>query len=382
MTTIELWFLFFLLFITRAECVDFITLFFTRKVTLRDVGYVNLSSGFNDLVREYVDNAVSPHEVKTTSVAIPPHVIIIASFSFWGSPDEVTTSVEALNMMFDEWVDKPDLKLVSSLNQLCLNEFGKQPSKVEFTDDCKYDNQSISKASSDFGFNNLTLSIVMLETPLNNLVEQLCRIFSLQDCSLITLDRFDLGVSSYTAEVTVTTSDRSQILLELLDHLQYASLLLTERIVSVTIAGVEVYTLQGSPRITYEGDVASCLKHFWYLIFLIVLLPLLLIGGNRLYALGRISGKKSARSMEWDIRGGVRYQGRVGAQMPQAAFSGLYPINQYDNQDGVALTGYNSQGPRTSSRQSQSVYYDPNNSWQYYGHNQDQQYYSVVNQNQ
>ncbi|ORC84621.1 uncharacterized protein TM35_000431890 [Trypanosoma theileri] len=382
MTTIQLWFFFFLLFIPLVECEDLVTLFFTRKVTLLDVGYKNLSSNFNNLTKEYIDGAITPYEVTTSSVVVPPHVVIIASAWFWGTPANVTTSVNALNTIFDNWGVLPDMELVHNLNELSLKEFGRQPSKVDFIDDCKHDNQGISKETSDYGLNNLTLSIVMTKNPSNNLVNRLCRIFSVQDCSFITLDRFWFSDSSYNAEVTVTTSDKSQILLELLDHLHYASILLMEGIISVTISGVRVYTWQEPPRLTYEGDVTSCVKHFWYLIFLIVLFPLVLIVGNRLYALGKESGKKSTRSIEWEIRGGVRYQGQVGVQLPPGAFPGISPVNQYVDQNGVPFTVYNNQMGGTSSQQSQSVYYDPNNNWQYYEADQDQQFYPVVNQNQ
>ncbi|KEG08782.1 hypothetical protein DQ04_06461020 [Trypanosoma grayi] len=380
--------LFLVLAAALGECQDQVALPFTRQILLRGIGNVTLNSTFNELVTQYLNVAIDPRKVFTNSFAHQPDVVIVASQWFTGSPDEVMTDIEALNGIFDGWSTVPDAQLIDNLNQLSLNEFGRQPARFEFTNVCEYQNDVVSVNSLDFGFNNLTLSIAMQENPRERLVMKLCQIFSMQDCSLITLGFIDFVNQLFFAHVTVTTPDRSELLLELVDHLRYASTLLSERIVSVVVEDVSVYSRPSYPALTYHGDVSSCLPHYWFLIFLILLIPVILIGAQRLYYCGEESGKKSIRNTEWDIRGGVRYKERIQTQLggrmqplPSVYSGPMHSGNQYSGDGRQYMVWQEDHGTQQGSQQDQSVYYDTNSNWQYTGVNQNQQLYSVVGRN-
>ncbi|RNE97668.1 uncharacterized protein Tco025E_09386 [Trypanosoma conorhini] len=378
------WLLMAVLFAVCGECADSVALMFSREITLRGVGDVRVNSSFDGAAATYIDRAIKPNLFLIHSFAVPPDVVIVVGAWLLGSPEEVDTSMQKLNATFNGWSTAPDASLVANLNQLSLMELGTQPAGIEFKDNCSYGGESIDVKAPGFGFDNLTIFFTMRVNPRENLVQSLCQILSIPDCSLIALNSVSELGSVYVAQVTVTSSNRNLLFIQLMNHLRYASALFSEHITAMTVGGVQVYATPKLPALTYKGDTDTCLSRYWYLIFLILLLPLALIAGQRFRYMGAKSGVKSVRAMEWDIRSGVRYQGRMQAEMggrgqlPQAAFFGGFPPGMhYGAYAPHDATWQNTQLQRQMSQQGPNVHYDPHALWQYTGEDNRHRYPSV-----
>ncbi|PBJ79778.1 hypothetical protein BCY84_02195 [Trypanosoma cruzi cruzi] len=374
-----------MLFAVCAECADSMALMFAREISLRDVGNVSVSASFNDAASKYVENAFKPENVFAESFASPPDVAIVARHWFVGAQDKVLDSFRELNVVFDKWSKTPVAALVSSLNQLSFTDLGRQPSVVSFNDNCSYGDESIGIGSPDFGFDNLSFLFTMQVNPDNGLKQRLCQILSMHDCTLITLDSSKEIDGLYLVQVTITSSNRNLLLIKILNNVQHVSTLFLDRILLVRVAGVQVYLRKKLPPLTYKGNTADCLSHYWYLILLMLLLPLALIAGQRLKACGAESGRKSVRAMEWDIRSGVRFKGQFQThfsgrgQGSPAVISGIFPSGtQHGVQNREYAVWQNAPGAKQFPHQGQNMYYDPNNAWQP-GEGQDsQQIYPIT----
>ncbi|RNF12484.1 hypothetical protein TraAM80_00337 [Trypanosoma rangeli] len=354
-------------FAVCGECADSIAFMFSREVSLRGVGNVTMGSSFNDKAATYFDDAIKRKDVKVDSFTVPPDVVIVVRAWLQGSQEEVEKSTQALNATFNGWSTAPDGTLVSNLNKLSLENLETQPSDISFKDSCGYAEEKMDVGAAGFGFDNLTLVLTMRTDPGESLTQHLCLIFSMPDCALIALDAVRNSVDGYVAHVTVISSNRNLLFIELMNHVRHASLLFPEYITTMTVGGVQVYVQEKPPTLTYKGNTSSCSSRYWYLIFGVLLMPLALIAGQRFKDLGAESGVKSVRAMEWDIRSGVRYQGRIHADMDsrglasRAAISGSSsPGAYYGVYDPQEAMWQHTQGRRRMPQPGLNVHYDPN----------------------
>ncbi|EKF29653.1 hypothetical protein MOQ_006550 [Trypanosoma cruzi marinkellei] len=368
-----------------AECTDSMALMFAREISLCDVGNVSVSDSFNDAAAKYVEAAFKPNDVVAESFALSPGVAIVARHWFVGAQDKVLNSFRELNAVFDGWSKAPVAALVSSLNQLSFTDLGRQPSVVSFNDNCSYGGESIGIGSPDFGFDNLSFLFTMQANPSNGLIQRLCQILSMHDCSLITLDSSQVIDGLYVAQVTITSSNRNLLLIKIMNHVQYVSTLFLDRILLVRVAGIQVYLRKKLPPLTYKGNTSECLSHYWYLIFFLLFLPLALIVGHRLKTCGAESGKKSVRAMEWDIRSGVRFKGQFEknlagrGQMSPPMISRMFPSGiQHGARNREYVVWQNAPGVKPVPHQGQNMYYDPNSAWQHGEGQESQQFYPIT----
>lgn len=360
MSLIYVWFLLVVFVAGEGRCKDTIGLRFTRQILLRDVGNVTLRPSFNDLATKNVRASLNLTDVLTNSFVVFPDVVIVVSLWLTGPSADVLSRMHQLNQVFDGWSSTPNATLVEKLNRLSLEELKRQPSVISFSDNCKHYEEGIGIENLGFGFNNLTLLFSMEKNPRKSLVQQLCQIFSMRDCASIKLDSVAEGGGLFFAQVTVISSNRNELLLNLVDHVRYASILSSESIHAVDCAGVRLYTRPTPPALTYAGTTASCASQYWYLIFLLLLFPCVLLVGQAFYNRGAESGRRSIREMELDIRGGVRCKGQFRPP-PAGAMRERH-------------VGPNAVQP---PRQWGAAHRDPNSDWQQSAGAESERYYRV-----
>lgn len=89
--------------------------------------------------------------------------------------------------------------------------------------------------------------------------------------------------------------NRSVALSSIVNAARYPSNLTTYQIQTIRIANIStVYERVPDPIISYIGNTAQCTKHFWYVSFCIVCLPVLVFLAHLSYHMGRESGKELA----------------------------------------------------------------------------------------
>ncbi|KAG8342747.1 hypothetical protein ERJ75_001150000 [Trypanosoma vivax] len=336
-----------------------------RELVLRDVGNVTLTPTFTEGVKEHIKKLISAN-VSVHTYATPPDVVVVGVWLMKGSDHTAESLFEAADP------SSPVLsrELIRDLSVLSLDELGAQPRKFELSTYCSYDNEVVGEGNTDFGHNNLTLSFQMATDPRLSLVSRLCRIFSFVDCSPVKLDAVGRNESLYVANVTVTSPDRNRCLLLLMNNVRYASSLYLEKITSVSVGGVVMYITPTLSVPVEDGQELYCASRYWYLTFLIILVPFSLFVGQKLYYRGVASGIKAVHAIECDIRGGVHYQGLV----PTASQGDAQGMRDTDTD----LRRHEQCHPQHIQQpywmqhqvlqpQQQVMYYDPNAYWQYSG---------------
>ncbi|CCD13235.1 unnamed protein product [Trypanosoma congolense IL3000] len=246
-----------------------ITLYLVRELALRGVGDVVLTARFSKNVNAYIRRHTD-ERVQTSVYSVAPDVMIVARAWFMGDPQNATDSYNTVSGIFDSWENQVDDILVSQLNNASLRELGVQPRIIELSDQCEYGDTIIKETSEDFGFNNLTLEINMTKVSEEDLLSRLCSVLAFTDCSLIVVDVTRKDYIYSTAVVTITSPNRNECLIMLMNNFRHASPMFPENIESVLVAQVEIYRRYG-PNLTEVGMFqAPCSRRFWYLIFLLL----------------------------------------------------------------------------------------------------------------
>lgn len=339
-----------------------VTLKIVRELVLRDVGDVVLTPRFRENVDKYLRRHTD-RNVKANVYKSQPDVTVVARAWFTGDSKEATASYNRVKDIFDSWEAQPNDTLISDLNNVSLRELGVQPRLIELSDQCKYGESYIDQSAENFGFNNLTLEIRMSTNPQSDLRSRLCRMLPFVDCSLIVLDVVKRVNNLYTTKVTITSPNRNYCLVVLMNNFHYAAALLPDIIENVVIAGKEVFR-RPSANMVEDGRLQSpCARRFWYLIFLLLLIPLSLFVGHKMYYSGLESGRKAARALERDIRGGVRYQGQASSQ-PLEGWQYMESNYAGSSSNGSPRIGSSSRQTNQSQRKVHHMYYDPNENWQ------------------
>lgn len=338
--------------LTRTGSCDNISLVFNNEIILRDavngVDFI-ITEDFQAAVATAVNTAAGTSTPITTSVySVPPHLALFSSAWATGSAPNVEAEIKALNETYMDWRETPGSSIYASLNELCLSNIGRQPSVIDVTNTCSFYNDIIMPNAISACNRSLSLTFLSRSSPSNAsaLKDVLCRVLD-TDCGLITcVDAGSETITTYLETVSpkeglqpivtmygvmscdVAAEDRNAALVTLVSFANFASVLSSQQISYIRAGGVQIYYEGREPRLGYEGTTVQCLPHYWYLIFFIILVPIILIAAQRFYLWGRKAGRKSIRDYEKDIRAGVHLSnnpwgayGAGGMPMPQP----LYP---------------------------------------------------------
>ena len=119
----------------------------------------------------------------------------------------------------------------------------------------------------------------------------------LSSCSLVTVTATSSSVSTATVNY-----DPYFILDSILSGVHRPSRLSFLRITSIEVDGVVVYTSGSTEQDSYDGTFDECAKRLWYLLFLILLVPLTYIVASKCYRRGKLRGKEVAKEQDAEAK--------------------------------------------------------------------------------
>ncbi|CAG9574473.1 conserved hypothetical protein [Leishmania major strain Friedlin] len=278
-----------------------------------------VTSDFTELITTALQSVSNPPSPLSTVVqAVPPHLVIVLSMWYTGEPESVQRAISNINGTYTRWASGDTLAVSGALSHTCLTNIGQQPTFINYTNSCSSWDALLPPSSNQTCWRNLSLTFYTAVTsqsdPRASLQSSLCS-FLPTDCGLITygdLTRTQITISDSVVTVnvmpfTVMSENREATLATLVTYAQYASVLVEHKIVYILANGVQVF-FQGDPQsLSINGTFEQCVKKMWYLVFLIVLVPLFLIVSSCLFQRGRASGKRHIKDSEREIRAGVRF---------------------------------------------------------------------------
>ncbi|KAG5478135.1 hypothetical protein CUR178_04847 [Leishmania enriettii] len=276
-----------------------------------------VTEGFSDMVRKELEvSAHPPSPLMAMVYTVSPHLVIMMNMWSTGAPGEVEMQVDQMNKTYRGWANGNDTVVSGGLNHICVKNIGQQPTLVNYTNSCVLWNELLPPSSAETCWRNLSLTFYTVVTdqpdPRASLQSALCS-FLLTDCELITygqLTKTQIFVNGSLMAVnvmpfTVISANREAALAMLVTYAQFASVLAKQNIIYILADGVQVFFHGVTQRFSVPGTFEQCVRQMWYLIFLIILAPVILIISHRLFHRGRASGKRSIKKSETDIRAGV-----------------------------------------------------------------------------
>ena len=204
------------------------------------------------------------------------------------------------------WPANGYAQLTSNLSTLSSNHFGQAPVSVSYSDQCTFVDQQITGwetpapasqvvAQCD---SNLTMTVKTSGTvDISAFQSALCAHLQLSSCSLVTVTATSSSVSTATVNY-----DPYFILDSILSGVHRPSRLSFFGITSIEVDGVVVYTSGSTEQDSYDGTFDECAKRLWYLLFLILLVPLTYIVASKCYRRGKLRGKEVAKEQDAEAK--------------------------------------------------------------------------------
>lgn len=332
---------------------------FSNEIVLENVdptGQRTVDDSFVALVSDALNLVGQPATPIVASAYTSGSDVVVFS-NAWSVGDTATVESEiaSINSTFESWREQTNAQLNSLISEASLQYYGRQPSVVNVTNSCRFWGSPVNPQSQYACLRNISTTFLVPQADQNaqsRLVATLCTMLP-TNCGLITADGSPTTevvtitsstgsvVSSTTyqrIDITILAYDRNAVLATLVNFARYASVLNPLNIAYIRVAGVQVYYEGDIPQLTIRGVTTSdCVGNLWYLIFLIILVPVVIIASQRFYMMGRVSGIKSVKESEQDIRAGVHL-----SVTPWNAFPGVAAPAGYG---GAQLPGYNTAGP-------------------------------------
>ncbi|KAG5493007.1 hypothetical protein JKF63_01588 [Porcisia hertigi] len=277
-----------------------------------------VTTEFTDSITAVLQDAAKPPSpLKADVYAVPPHLVVL--FGLWqtGTAENVQTAIQGISQTYARWAEGDDLTTSGALSHTCMKSISQQPMVVHYTQNCSFGDVPLPPSSGEECLRNLSLTFYTVVNnepdPSARLRFALCNLLP-TDCELIShgaLERSQItfGGSSIMANImpfTVISQNREATLATLVTYAQLTSVLAQHNIIYILTNGVQVFFKGGMQPLSIAGTPAQCAARMWYLIFLILLVPVVLIASHRLFHLGWGSGKKTIQKSERDIRAGVR----------------------------------------------------------------------------
>ncbi|CAJ1026434.1 hypothetical protein NXY56_003228 [Leishmania guyanensis] len=298
-----------------------------------------VTTSFVDLITSTLQDAAHPRAPLMTVVqSVPPHLVILLNMWYTGTPTDVQTAISNINGTYMRWANGDALNASGALSYACMTNIGQQPTVIKYTNSCSFWNAPLPPSSAETCSRNLSLLFYTADLseldPRARLKSALCTFLS-TDCDLISygdlaVAQINLRGSLTTVHVmpfTVLSQNREATLATLVTYAQYASVLVEYNITYILADGVQVFFKGFSPQLSTLGTFEKCAAQMWYLIFLIILVPVIFMVSHRMFLRGRVSGKRSIAKSERDIRAGVHLN-----SMPWANFGGGGGYQYYPQQ--------------------------------------------------
>lgn len=309
----------------------------------------------NALIAAVASAAGAPASLTSQVYAAAPNLVIMSTMWSTGSQSTVETAVATVNTTYQSWASGGDASISGALSHACVTSFGVQPTLVRYAQNCTYWAEEVPASTSKTCLRNLSLTFYTGYNSQSDarasLKAALCA-FLPTECSLITygaLSTTQVTVSGSTSTLyvmpfTVMSVDRDATLATLVFYAQFASLLISQNITYILAGGVQVFYHGAAQSFAIAGTQAQCVQQMWYLIFLIILVPVILIVSHRLFYYGRASGKRSVKNAERDIRAGVHISAAPWGNFGAGGNAGAGAGYMYGPPQGYGAGGYGGGG--------------------------------------
>lgn len=296
-----------------------IALDYTSEIVLKNAvlnATFSITSEFTSGIAGILQDSLGASALSAQVYNAYPHLVISSEVWYTGSTTQVETSVHAIDTTYQKLASDSSLAedVSGKLSYLCMRNIGQQPTIVDYSESCSFFNQTIPPSTDGtMCLRNLTVSIYTNSSDTTAMRSALCN-FLPTDCDLITsatasqviVPLNGTSTTVYLMNFIITSQDREATLALLVAYANYASFLVERKIVYILVDGVRVF-YQGDMQLhTTIGTMSKCVQRMWYLIFLIILVPVILIISQQMFYWGRRSGKRSVKTAEADIRAGVQ----------------------------------------------------------------------------
>ncbi|KPA78996.1 hypothetical protein ABB37_05542 [Leptomonas pyrrhocoris] len=311
-----------------AFAADNLALDFTSNIVLENAVLnttFNVTGNFTSSVAELLQNSFGSSALKARVFNVYPHLVVSTEAWYSGAASSVETSVNTINTTYEKLAadDSLAVDVSGKLSHLCMRNIGQQPTVVDYTNNCSFFNEALAPGAVNSTCpRNLTVSIytnnsdpVSMRTALCNFLPTDCDLITNVTASQVSVTINGTQVLVYLMPFTITAQDREATLTLLVAYAHYASFLVEQKIVYILVNGVRVFYQGDMQQLWAVGTMSQCAQRMWYLIFLIILVPVILILSQQMYYWGRRSGKRSIKNAEKDIRAGVHL-----SNMPWANF--------------------------------------------------------------
>lgn len=295
-----------------------IALDFTSEILLQNAvlnSSYNVTDAFLSSVEGILQDSLGASTLSARVYKAYPHLVVSSEVWYSGATATVETSVATINATYQDLASGGSraMDVSGKLSYLCMRSIGQQPTVVNYTNNCSFFDQTIPPTSpSSTCLRNLSVAIYTNSSDPSAMRTALCS-FLPTDCELITnatatpvsVTISGTAVSVYLMPFAITSQDREATLALLVAYANYASFLVEQKIVYILVNGVRVFYQGDMQQLWTTGTMGQCVQRMWYLIFLIILVPVILIISQQMFYWGRRSGRRSVKNAEADIRAGV-----------------------------------------------------------------------------
>ncbi|CAD2219983.1 hypothetical protein ADEAN_000749700 [Angomonas deanei] len=235
-------------------------------------------------------------------------IVLVTQANAYGTSSAVSTGLAGIESQMKSVVSSGSD--YTTLNPVVRSHFNRQPDTV--TSSTCTETAAINASSVTTCLRNISLSVLTNVSNAAPLKDSLCKALGV-DCSLVELTgettvaitNSNLGIAALLKkDFLIHVEDRDEAVVKLLFYAQRGSVLSGNWIFYLYINNVQVYYM-GDPLSAEVGTMSTCITNLWYLIFLIILIPIFLIATQRFYYCGKRSGRKSVKKNEAEIRSGV-----------------------------------------------------------------------------
>jgi hypothetical protein len=291
---------------------------FTSEIVLENAvlnASFNVTGDFTNSVASILQSSLGASTLSASVYTVYPHLVISTETWYSGTAASVENRVNTINSTYQKLVsdDSVSMDVSGKLSYLCMRNIGQQPTFVDYSNNCSfYDETMPPRSDSRTCMRNLSVSIYTNSSDATAMRAALCS-FLPTECDLITnatvsqasVTLGGTAVSVYVMPFTITSRDREATLALLVAYANFASFLVEQKVVYILVDGVRVFYQGNLQQLWTVGTMGQCVQRMWYLIFLIILVPVILILSQQMFYWGRRSGKRSVKKAEADIRAGV-----------------------------------------------------------------------------
>lgn len=203
------------------------------------------------------------------------------------------------------WAANEYPQLSSNLSTLSSNHFGQSPSSVTYSDKCSFSGQQVTSWETPAPVSQVVVQCTDSLTTVvktsasvdaNALKVAVCEHLQLSACSKVSV-----SASSNSATLTIN-ADPYQALQGILSGVYRPSRLSFFGITSVEVGSVVMFTTGSTEQDSFDGTFEECARRLWYLLFLILLVPLTYIVASKCYRRGKARGKVVAKEQDAEAK--------------------------------------------------------------------------------